>query len=131
MKNHTKSVQIACEQAKKSAHSKFHHGCVLIKNGKVISTGYNRDSFRGRPSEHAEESALRNVRDKDARGATMVVIRLKADNSFGNILPCNRCMRIICKRGVYRIFYSHNATERCFAADMDAIFQKPCVEAAN
>jgi tRNA(Arg) A34 adenosine deaminase TadA len=122
---HSDLVEIACDQAKKSSHSKFHHGCVLVKNGKVLSTGYNRDTFRGRPSEHAEEAALKDVSDKDARGSTMVVVRVRKDNTLGMSLPCHRCMSILAKRGVNKIFYSCTDkidVSRCRNIHMEKVF---------
>lgn len=123
MKNLEKVILLARDQAKKSSHSKFHHGSVLVKNGKVISTGYNRDTFRGRASQHAEEVALQDVRDKDARGSIMVVVRVRADESLGMSLPCKRCMNILAKKGVNKIFYSsckgvHELTREHSGADM-------------
>lgn len=106
MKTSERILELAVEQAKKSCHSKFHHGCVLMKNGKVLSTGYNRDTFRGRASEHAEEAALRDVNLRDSRGSTMLIVRVRADGTLGHSQPCKRCMNILMKRGVSKIIYS-------------------------
>ena len=44
----------ALEESKKSAFN-FKHGCVIIRNGKIVATGFN--DHRG----HAENNALNQV----------------------------------------------------------------------
>jgi len=54
---------LALQTAENSEHDTFHHGAVLIKGNRVLSTGSNnlRTRLRGKPSQasmHAEISAI-------------------------------------------------------------------------
>ncbi len=109
------------------------HGCVIVKNGKIISRGYNRSLGinkyqnrnysntrtinQGRYSIHAEQDALRNSDPKKLEGAKLYVIRIghgERNPFFMNSFPCQRCSHIInkfCeKHGLKQVIYS---TEEC------------------
>jgi diaminohydroxyphosphoribosylaminopyrimidine deaminase/5-amino-6-(5-phosphoribosylamino)uracil reductase len=58
-------------------------GCVVVKNGKVLSTGFHRQA--GLP--HAEIEALTPLRPKESRGATLYV-NLEPCSHFGRTPPC-------------------------------------------
>ena len=99
-------MELAREEALKACHTKFRHGCVLIKNGKVIGTGNNTDTNRLKwRTIHAEEAVIR-ANQRYCYGATLIVARIKADCSFGFSLPCARCQRMIEKYGIARTYYT-------------------------
>lgn len=99
-------IEMAREEALKACHTKFRHGCVLIKNGKVIGTGKNKDTHRIKwRTEHAEEAVIR-ANPKECFGATLIVIRIKADCTYGLSKPCSRCQKIIEKYGIATTYYS-------------------------
>ncbi len=125
-------ISEAINIAKKS-NMRAKHGCVIVKNGKIISTGYNRSLgnnkyqtrdfskdktiSQGLYSIHAEQDALRNSDPKDLDGAKLYVIRLGCGDlnpMFMNSQPCKKCTNIINKfrekHGLKQVFYT---TENC------------------
>ena len=105
------------------------HGSVLVKNGKIISVGYNRfhtdslvfdskllNSRRTctRVTRHAEEDALRNCDTRLMNGAILYVIRIGYDLPGNPIymqsMPCERCTACIkhCmdKYGLKAVYYT-------------------------
>lgn len=58
-------------------------GCVVVKNDKIIGSGYHE--FFGGP--HAEVKALENLKPKDCKGASLY-ITLEPCNHFGKTPPC-------------------------------------------
>ena len=38
--------------------------------------------------------------------ATVCIVRIKRDGGFGLALPCHRCMALLKRRGVKRIYFS-------------------------
>jgi deoxycytidylate deaminase len=104
--NNKKFWHQAFLEALKGSHSKFRHGAILVKNNKVISCGRNRDTFRQNRCIHAEEDAIKGCTKKQCIGATMFVVRIKADLTLGLSKPCKRCKIIIEKAKIERVFYS-------------------------
>ena len=72
-------------------------GCVIVKNGKIISIG--QTSFNGRP--HAEFNAIKNCID-DLKGSKMYVT-LEPCCHFGLTPPCTN---IIIKSKISEVIYS-------------------------
>lgn len=91
------------------------HGCVVVKGGRVLGTGWNKD--RNSPhivspehiktdcSYHAEEIAIREAGNK-ARGAIIYVARVNRQGKDRNSQPCDRCSQLISKAGIKRIVYT-------------------------
>lgn len=102
------------------------HGCIIVKNGKIISSGYNhylgmnRSHQReeqgkgiGKYSIHAEEHALRNVDPNKLAGASLYVIRWgnnRKDPLIMDSKPCSKCqkriMKCMDKYGLKNVYYS-------------------------
>lgn len=77
-------------------------GCVVVKNGTVISSGVT--SINGRP--HAEFNALnkkKNFKNSD------LYVTLEPCTHFGKTPPCSN---IIKKKGVKRVFYAFNDLDK-------------------
>ena len=98
-----KSKQLAL----KSTH-RYKHGAVIFKQGKILSTGFNKTErgFSGFPdywqgSLHAEIAAIINART-DVRGCSIMVVRHNA----GNSKPCNACLAAIKAAGIKKLFYT-------------------------
>ncbi len=73
-------------------------GCVVEKNGSIISSGFT--SINGRP--HAESNALKkNINFKNAN----IYITLEPCSHYGKTPPCTN---IIKKKGIKKVFYSIN-----------------------
>jgi deoxycytidylate deaminase len=90
------------------------HGSVIVKGGRVISTGVNKD--RSHPkivssehikqhcSVHAEVDAIK--RAKDVSGATIYVARVNRRGEQRDSRPCSRCYEAIRKSGIKKIVYT-------------------------
>ena len=77
-------------------------GCVVVKDNSVISSGCT--SLNGRP--HAEFNALKHKRDfKDSD----LYVTMEPCTHFGVTPPCTN---IIAKKGVKRVFFSFNDTDK-------------------
>lgn len=98
-----------------SSECSFRHGAVVVKGGRVVSTGINR--FKNHPlsvspehikshcSVHAEVDALRKL--KDAKGATIYVARIGRRGDKMLSRPCNMCYIAIRDAGVAKIVYTN------------------------
>ena len=90
------------------------HGSVIVKGGRVIGTGVNKE--RNHPtvvssehiktdcSVHAEIDALKKV--KDASGATVYVARVNRRGQARDSRPCNRCYSTLRNSGIRKIVYT-------------------------
>ena len=94
----------AVDECELATHKQWRVGAVLIKSGRVLSTGVNR--YRNNPSMvevsgvsyHAEEVALR--RAGNTAGATIYVARLTRSGKIGDARPCKRCQALLLEHGV-------------------------------
>ncbi len=100
--------EITSVTAKRSACHRLHVGCLLVKDNRIISQGYN-GYLPGAPHEqvmrngheiatvHAEQNA---VTDCAKRGVS-------CNNATAYIThyPCINCMKIICAAGIREIKY--------------------------
>lgn len=72
-------------------------GCVIVKNDKIVSTGYHTE-FGG---DHAEVSAVKNAKNKDISGAT-VYVNLEPCSIYSKTPPCcnllieKKVSRVVC-----------------------------------
>ena len=98
---HINNLALAFELAKINLGSTKENpsvGCVVEKNGSIISSGYT--SINGRP--HAEYNALnRNINFKNSN----IYITLEPCSHFGKTPPCTN---IIKSKKVKRVFYAIN-----------------------
>ena len=100
--------EIAKVTSKRSSCKKLHVGCVLVKNNRIISQGYNgylpgcvhqqkiRDGHE-MGTIHAEQNA---ITDCAKRG----VCCLGAE-AYITHYPCIYCMKILCASGIQKIYY--------------------------
>jgi deoxycytidylate deaminase len=99
--------------AKSSARNT--HGAVIVKGGRVVGTGYNRN--RNHPaivspehiktdcSTHAEESAIRDA-GYDVRNAIIYIARVNKHGEDRDSGPCPRCLELIKDSGIKRIIHT-------------------------
>jgi len=66
-------------------------GCVIVKNGNIISSGYHMEFGKA----HAEVNALKKISDKEAAGSTLYV-NLEPCSIYSKTPPC--CDLIISKK---------------------------------
>lgn len=91
------------------------HGAVLVKGGRVIGTGYNRnrnhprivspEHIKSDCSVHAEESAIRDA-GYDVKNAILYVARVNKHGQDRDSKPCPRCLDLIEESGIKRVIYT-------------------------
>lgn len=100
-KKHLENLELAFELAKINLGSTKENpsvGCVVEKNGSIISSGYT--SINGRP--HAEFNALKK---KTNFKNSNIYITLEPCSHYGKTPPCTN---IIKKKGIKKVYYSIN-----------------------
>lgn len=90
----------AIREAWKSAHPHFKHATLIYRGGALVATGYNHDE------RHAEVVALGKLWPGDARGTTIVNVRIKSSGKVGMSRPCPRCLKILLDNRVAHILHS-------------------------
>lgn len=97
-------------------------GAVVSKRKKVLGTGFNKPKTHpktnGHPYKpnaglHAEMSACLGIDVSDLVGATVTVVRIKKDGSWGLARPCNGCCQFLRKLGLARMVYSTGQQRIC------------------
>lgn len=91
------------------------HGAVVVKSGRVVGTGYNRNRNHPRIvspehiktdcSFHAEEIAIREA-GENSRGAIIYVARVNKQGKDRDSMPCPRCLSLINQSGIKRVVYT-------------------------
>lgn len=92
-------INLATDEANKST-LKCRHGAVLVKGGKVLSKGYNRDNI------HAECMAIKNGYKYWNKNVDLYIVRI-SDNNLLMSKPCMKCVEKIRKTKINRIYYSN------------------------
>ena len=95
------------------------HGSVIVKGGRVISTGINKERNHPRIvssehiktdcSVHAEIDALKKV--KDASGSTVYIARVNRKGQARDSKPCSRCYSTLRNNGIKKIIYTTSEEE--------------------
>jgi deoxycytidylate deaminase len=107
------SFRMASKEAIKSPHPQHKVGAIIVKSGRVLSTGFN--SFRytrelQKNNVHAEEAAilklLKHRRLSDLSGAEIFVTRFTKGGRVGIARPCASCMSIIKSVGISDVHYT-------------------------
>ena len=102
-----------------SDHIQHRHAAVIVKAGRVLSIGRNRDKThpdavgvdeKGKVftrTIHAEMDALSKVKNKDhLKGATIYVARKGRNDEAGMSCPCKMCQGLINKYGLKRAVFT-------------------------
>ncbi len=93
-------MKIAVELAKKAAQTgEIPVGAVIVKNGEIISTGYNMRESKLDPSSHAEIEALRAAAQKAGDW------RLGGCDIYVTLEPCPMCAGAIINSRISRVFF--------------------------
>lgn len=106
---------------KASTHSNYKHrlGCVIVKSGRILATGYNmvghKSTYGKWPdSLHAEEMAILKLMKPSLfhhlQGAKLYITRTRKNGKLATAKPCNKCMQLIISVGIREIIYSTNET---------------------
>ena len=119
-------IEIAKAVSLRSTCLKKHYGAVIVKNGEIISTGYNNPprgeahcanctkygngkdevTYLSCPSVHAEQNAIISASRNEMLGADLYLAGYDTRN--GNSIeceawPCEICLRLIKNAGINRI----------------------------
>ena len=101
-----------------SDHIQHRHAAVVVKAGRVLSIGRNRNKTHPESilveegqqitkTIHAELDAISRVKNKDQlRGATIYVARLGRNGHPGMSCPCKMCQQLINKHGLKRAVFT-------------------------
>ena len=106
-------MSITKEAAKRSTCDRKNVGAVVVKDNRVVATGYN-GSPRGAP--HCDEAGhlLKNIDGRDscvrtihAECNTIMHARedLKGATIYSSCFPCLECMKCIINVGIARVYY--------------------------
>lgn len=105
--------RLARIQSEKATGVKHKLGAVIVKGGRVLSTGYNEirySRFVKHTTVHAEESAIVKLlsrRDLGAlQGSDIFVSRTTPGGYSGLARPCSRCMGLIQSVGIKKVHYT-------------------------
>jgi deoxycytidylate deaminase len=105
--------RIASKQSSKATGVKHKLGAVIVRGGRVLSTGYNEirySRFIGETTVHAEEAAIVKLLSRRALGqlqnSEIYVSRVCPSGLAGLALPCPRCMELIRSVGIKRVHYT-------------------------
>jgi len=102
-------ISYAMEVANKSAN-KYKHNAVLVKNNKIIATGYNKYVQTCYATKcitiHAEIDAISNCNPSILPECILYVVRVNSNNELTYSKPCLRCQRYIIRKKIKTTYYS-------------------------
>jgi pyrimidine deaminase RibD-like protein len=100
-----KAMEIA-----KTSKCRYKHGCVVVNNGKIISTATNKkvgdpETAWRKSHVHAEIAAVAAA-GKHAYGSLVYVARVSADGSPAVSQPCKKCEGYLNRVGVSQVVWT-------------------------
>lgn len=109
-------VKMAIEEATRSAQH-FKHGAVVVRNGKIISTGHNKVTTKC-PSHmysiHAEMAAIKHSNERCGLVDSHIYVVRINKCGLADSKPCANCQRFMKLHGVSRVYYSTGDTAQQF-----------------
>ena len=90
-------------------------GCVIVKNGKIVSEGSNKVTSTNDPTAHGEIVAIRDACKK------LNNFNLKGSELYSNCEPCPMCLSAIYWARIDKIYYA-NTREDARKIDFDDSF---------
>lgn len=103
----------AKKESLKSTHPKVKIGVVVVKNGKIISRGFNqmrhttlRKYSKWSNSLHAEVHALSKLTINQSEKATMYIYREDRNYNLAMCKPCPTCQKFITDMKIKKIIYT-------------------------
>jgi deoxycytidylate deaminase len=107
-------LSVARYLATKSS-AKNTHGAVVVKGGRVVGTGYNKNKnnphfvspehIKTNCSVHAERSAIKDA-GYDVKNAVIYIARVNRHGEDRDSRPCSRCLKLIQELGIKRIVHT-------------------------
>lgn len=91
------------------------HGAVVVKSGRVVGTGYNKDRnspfivspehIKPHCSRHAEIEAIKEA-GHNVSGAVLYVARVNRQGQDRNSKPCKLCQEVIDEINIKKVIYT-------------------------
>lgn len=111
------AIQLSVENMRQGAGGPF--GAVVVKDGKIVGTGWNKVTSTNDPTAHAEvvaiRDACRNLNNFDLSGATI----------YTSCEPCPMCLSAIYWARIEKIYYANTRKDAAdIAFDDDFIYQE-------
>jgi deoxycytidylate deaminase len=107
-------INVARYIATKSVANK-RHGAVIVKGGRVVGTGYNKNRnstrivspelIKTHCSWHAEELAIKDAGD-NIKNSIIYIARINKKGQDRNSKPCSKCMLLIKTNKIKKIVYT-------------------------
>ena len=135
--NDRRFMQMACDLASENIDSGGGpFGAVIVKDGRVVSTGTNTVTIDNDPTAHAEVNAIRNA----CREAGS--FKLPGCDIYTSCEPCPMCLSALYWAGVRRIYYGNTQIDaRAINFDDNFIYEEiakphlsrsiPCIHVAG
>ena len=114
-------MAISVLAAKRSSCSRLHVGCVIVKNNRILATGYN-GFLKGAPhvsrvvngheqfTVHAEQNA---ICDSASRG-----VSLQDSTAYVTHQPCINCLKLLIASGITEIKFLHEYKSGSLTTEM-------------
>lgn len=102
------AIKLSLDNMRKGAGGPF--GAVIVKNGQVIGTGWNKVTSTNDPTAHAEVVAIREACQK------LSTFDLSGAEIYTSCEPCPMCLAAIYWARVDKIYYANTRQD---AADID------------
>lgn len=113
-------LNIAKEISKKSKCISFQVGCIIVKNGRILSSGYNgspsgydncNKCFNRQKFDRIEHSKWSDENEIHAEMNSIIYAAKEGVSISGSIMyctlqPCNNCLKNIIASGIKRIVYA-------------------------
>jgi deoxycytidylate deaminase len=105
--------------------SRQKHGAVVVKSGRVIGTGFNKNKnhpmsvspehIKTHCSRHAEVEAIRDARFA-VEGAILYVARVNRQGQDRNSKPCKYCRAVIESTKIKKVIYTESENHAGYIA---------------
>lgn len=105
-----RAIRLSLANVKKSGGP---FGAVIVKNGKIISTGVNKVTEHNDPTAHAEIQAIRSASKK------LKTFDLSECEIYSSCEPCPMCLSAIYWSRISRIYYGNSRKDAAKAGFRD------------
>ena len=94
-----KAIELSIKSAKTTGGP---FGCVIVKENKIVSEGYNKVTLTNDPTAHGEIVAIRDACDK------LNTFNLSSCELYSSCEPCPMCLSAIYWSRIDKIFYANS-----------------------
>jgi guanine deaminase len=117
------AVRLSREGMRRNAGGPF--GCVVVRDGRIIGSGYNEVVATNDPTAHAEILAIRRA------GAELGTFRLDGCDIYASCEPCPMCLTAIYWARIRGIYYANTHEDAAAIGFDDARFYKELSQARD